>query len=244
MDNITGEIALITGASRGIGRGIALALARAGVHVAVNYRTREHEASDVVERAEAAGVRAMAVRADVSDRAQIHGMLASVGSLLGPVSILVNNAGIARVQKIEQITEADWDEIIRVNLKSCFLMSQAVLPYMRYRKWGRLIHISSVAAQLGGMVGPHYAASKAAIIGLSHSFAHLLVKEGITSNAIAPALIETDMVTSNLNARPDRVPVGRFGHVDETAEVAVMLARNGFITGQTISVNGGLYMTS
>jgi 3-oxoacyl-[acyl-carrier protein] reductase len=124
------------------------------------------------------------------------------------------------------------------------LVTQAVLPGMRSRRWGRLIHLSSVAAQLGGVVGPHYAASKAGIIGLSHAYANQLAKEGITSNAIAPALVETEMVTANLYASPDRIPIGRFGTVEETAEVAVMLARNGFITGQTINVNGGLYMSS
>ena len=110
-------------------------------------------------------------------------------------------------------------------------------------KWGRIINLSSVAAQLGGVVGPHYAASKAGIIGLTHSYAHLLAKEGITVNAIAPALVETEMVTSNPHASPDLIPVGRFGTVEETAAVAVMLAGNGYITGQTINVNGGWYMS-
>jgi 3-oxoacyl-[acyl-carrier protein] reductase len=113
---------------------------------------------------------------------------------------------------------------------------------MRATQWGRIINLSSVAAQTGGVVGPHYAASKAGIMGLTHSYAHLLAKEGITVNCIAPALIETEMVTSNPNAKPDLIPVGRFGTVEETADVAVMLARNGYITGQTINVNGGWYM--
>jgi 3-oxoacyl-[acyl-carrier protein] reductase len=133
--------------------------------------------------------------------------------------------------------------VIAVNLTSSFLVTQAVLPSMRARRWGRLIFISSAAAQVGGIVGPHYAASKAGMLGLMRSYANLLAKEGITSNAIAPALIETDMVRQNLNAKPDRIPVGRFGDVDENAEVAVMLARNGYTTGQTIHVNGGWYMT-
>jgi 3-oxoacyl-[acyl-carrier protein] reductase len=118
-----------------------------------------------------------------------------------------------------------------------------VLPGMRQRKWGRIINLSSVAAQLGGVIGPHYAASKAGAIGLTHAYAALLAKEGITANAIAPALIETEMVTSNPKARADLIPVGRFGTVEEAAEVVVMLASNGYITGQTISVNGGWYMT-
>jgi 3-oxoacyl-[acyl-carrier protein] reductase len=170
-------------------------------------------------------------------------MIERVAHELGPVEILVNNAGIARPQPLNEITERDWDELIDVNLKSCFLVTQAVLPAMRERRWGRIINLSSVAAQLGGVVGPHYAASKAGIIGLTHSYAHLLAKEGITANAISPALIETEMVTANINAKPDRIPIGRFGHVDETAEVAVLLARNGYMTGQTINVNGGWYMS-
>jgi 3-oxoacyl-[acyl-carrier protein] reductase len=129
------------------------------------------------------------------------------------------------------------------NLKSVFLVTQAVLPGMRSRRWGRMINLSSVAAQLGGVVGPHYAASKAGVLGLTHSYATLLAKEGITANAIAPALIATEMVANNPNARPDLIPLGRLGTVQEVAEVAVMLASNGYITGQTINVNGGWYMS-
>lgn len=124
-----------------------------------------------------------------------------------------------------------------------FLVTQAVLPGMRSRRWGRIINLSSVAAQLGGVVGPHYAASKAGVLGLTHSYATLLAKEGITANAIAPALIGTEMVTQNPNARPDLIPLGRLGTVEEVAGVAVMLASNGYITGQTINVNGGWYMS-
>ncbi len=162
---------------------------------------------------------------------------------MGSVSVLVNNAGISRRQSLDQITEHDWDEILTVNLKSMFLVTQAVLPGMRKQRWGRIINLSSVAAQLGGVIGPHYAASKAGCLGLTHSYAALLAKEGITVNAIAPALIETEMITSNPKARADVIPMGSFGKVEETAEVAVMLAHNGYITGQTINVNGGWYMS-
>jgi len=171
-------------------------------------------------------------------------MVGQIEQELGPISILVNNAGISRSQPLDQITERDWDEILTVNLKSMFLTCQAVLPGMRQRRWGRIINLSSVAAQLGGVVGPHYAASKAGCLGLTHSYAALLAKEGITVNAIAPALIETEMVTRNLKATPERIPMGRFGKIEEVAEVAVMLAGNGYITGQTINVNGGWYMSS
>jgi len=155
----------------------------------------------------------------------------------------VNNAGITRPQKLEDISERDWDEILAVNLKSCFLATQAVVPEMRLHRWGRIVNLSSVAAQLGGVVGPHYAASKAGILGLTHAYAALLSREGITVNAIAPALVETDMVRSNPRASAALIPAGRFGDVEEVADVVVMLAGNGYITGQTINVNGGWYMS-
>ena len=243
LDDLGGKVALVTGASRGIGRAIAIALAKVGVDVAVNYKTHADEAHRVCSEIESVGRRAVAVGADISVAADVSRLVETVEEQLGPVTILVNNAGVTRPQPIEEITEQDWDEILAVNLKSMFLVTQAVLPRMRATQWGRIINLSSVAAQTGGVVGPHYAASKAGILGLTHSYAHLLAKEGITVNAIAPALIETEMVTSNPNARPDLIPVGRFGAVEETADVAVMLARNGYITGQTINVNGGWYMS-
>jgi 3-oxoacyl-[acyl-carrier protein] reductase len=242
-DDLSEKVAVVTGASRGIGRAIAIALAKAGADVAVNYRTHADQANQVCSEIESAGRRAVAIRADVSMATDVSRLVETVEQQLGRIAILVNNAGVTRPQPLEEITEHDWDEILAINLKSMFLMTQAVLPMMRVARWGRIINLSSVAAQTGGVVGPHYAASKAGILGLTHSYAHLLAKEGITVNAIAPALIETEMVTSNPNARPDLIPVGRFGTVDETSDVAVMLARNGYITGQTINVNGGWYMT-
>lgn len=130
-----------------------------------------------------------------------------------------------------------------MNLKSAFMVTQAVLPGMRAQKWGRVINMSSVAAQTGGVIGPHYASSKAGMIGLTHSLANLLVKEGITVNAIAPALIATDMVTSNPRANPEIIPVGHFGDVEDVSSVVVLLAQNGYMTGQTINVNGGWYFS-
>jgi len=243
--DLTGKIALITGANRGIGRAIAVALGNAGADVAVNFRSDEDEtaAKAVCSQIDGSRRRSLAVKADVSVGKEVSNMVAAVQQQLGNISILVNNAGISKPQPIDQITEADWDLIHNVNLKSMFLVTQAVLPVMRKQRWGRIINLSSVAAQLGGIIGPHYAASKAGAIGLTHSYASLLAKEGITVNAIAPALIETDMITSNPKARPDITPVGRLGTVEEVAEIAVMLACNGYMTGQTISVNGGWYMT-
>jgi len=243
MQGLGGKIALVTGGSRGIGAAVALALAKAGADLAVNYRDRQYGAQRVCSYIRALGRRALAVQADVANSAAVREMLSRIESGLGSANILVNNAGIARPKKIEDITETDWDELVDVNLKSAFLVTQAVLPKMRSARWGRIINVSSVAAQIGGVVGPHYAASKAGMIGLTHSYAHLLAKEGITVNTVAPALIETEMVTSNLNAKPDLIPVGRFGDVDEVAQVVVMLATNRYITGQTINVNGGWYMS-
>lgn len=232
----------MTGASRGIGRAIALAFAREGADVAVNCRARTEEADAVCAEIQRMGRRAVRIRADVSAAAEVSSLVASVASKLGPISILVNNAAIARAQPIEEITEESWASAIANNLTSAFLVTQAVLPDMRKKKWGRIINVSSVAAQIGGVIGPHYAASKAGMLGLTHSYASLLAREGITVNAIAPALIETDMIAGNPLARPEAIPVGRLGGVDEVADVAVLLASNGYITGQTVNVNGGWYM--
>src|SRR5215467_13810665 len=232
MQALDDRVALVTGGSRGIGAAAALALAQAGANVAVNYRCRNEEAEKVCSAIRASGRHAISVPADVSKSAAVAEMIARVQTELGPVGILVNNAGIARPQPLDQIREADWDELLDVNLKSAFLVTQAVLPEMRRSRWGRIINLSSVAAQVGGVVGPHYAASKAGMHGLTHFYASRLAKEGITVNAIAPALIETDMVTANINATPERIPVGRFGTVEETASVALMLVQNPYITGQ------------
>jgi 3-oxoacyl-[acyl-carrier protein] reductase len=243
MDDLTGKVALVTGGSRGIGAAAAIALAKAGCDVAVNYRRRAEEAEAVCREIVRAGRRARAVCADVSGSSQVREMVAVVKRDLGVIGVLVNNAGIARVQKIEEITEGDWDEMVDVNLKSAFLVTQAVLADMRAERWGRVINVSSVAAQTGGVVGPHYAASKAGMLGLTRSLANLMVKEGITVNAIAPALIATEMVRSNPRANPEIIPVGHFGGVDDVSSVVVLLAQNGYMTGQTVNVNGGWYFS-
>ena len=243
MDNLNGRIALVTGSSRGIGRAIALALAEAGAEVVINYKSRSHEAQDLESRIRNQGRRCVSIQADVSIQSEVERLIKEAELRLGSIGILVNNAGISRQQPFEEITERDWDELIAVNLKSCFLVTQAVLPGMRVRRWGRIINLSSGAAQVGGVVGPHYAASKAGILGLTRFYAGRLVREGIRVNAIAPAMIETEMVTSDPHFQPALIPVGRFGSVVEVAEVAVMLARNDYMNGQTIHVNGGLFFT-
>jgi 3-oxoacyl-[acyl-carrier protein] reductase len=240
---LAGRVALVTGGNRGIGRAIADALARAGADVAISYRTRSGEAADVSAAIARLGQRCVAVQADVAERADVERMIRTVEQDLGGVDVLVNNAGITRPQPLEAITAGDWHDLIAANLTSAFLVTQRVVPGMRERRWGRLIYLSSVAAQLGGVVGPHYAASKAGLIGLAHAYAAILAADGITANAIAPALIATEMVANNPRARADLIPVGRFGSADEVASAALLLATNGYITGQTISVNGGWYMS-
>jgi len=243
MCSLNNRIALITGASRGIGKAIALALAAEGADIAVNYRKESAAAEAIAEEIRRLGRRCITVQADVSESADVEKLFTIVERELGPVDILVNNAGIASALRPEQVTEAIWHETIRVNLTSVFLVTQRALPNMRVKKWGRIINLSSVAAQYGGIVGPHYSASKAGILGLTRSYAFFGAKEGITVNAIAPALIETDMIASLPALTPDRLPVGKLGTVDEVARIAVWLAQSSFTTGQTINPNGGVYFT-
>ena len=241
---LSGRTALVTGGGRGIGKAIALALAHAGCDVAVNYLSREADAQGTAEEIRAVGRRALVVKGDVARSHDVHTLVATVEAGLGPVDILVNNAGRVAVQSIDQMSEASWNDILAVNLTSVFLMTQAVLPGMRARRWGRIINLTSVAGQAGSLLAVHYAAAKAGVIGATKSYARMLAKEGVTVNAIAPALIATEMVTSSPHVKPDMVPVGRFGQADECADVAVLLAGNAYVTGQTISVNGGMYLGS
>lgn len=241
---LQGRVALVTGASRGIGKAIALALAGAGCDVAVGYLSRESEARETADAVRALGRRAVVAPGDVAKSADVARIVAAAEEGLGSVDILVNNAGKANFESIEQMTEASWNEALALNLTSVFLMTQAVLPGMRARKWGRIVNMTSVAAQAGSTFAVHYSAAKAGVIAATKSYARLLAREGVTVNAIAPALIGTEMVANNPNVKPDMIPVGRFGRVEECADVAVLLAANGYITGQTIAVNGGMYLSS
>jgi 3-oxoacyl-[acyl-carrier protein] reductase len=244
MDDLTGKVALVTGGARGIGREIAIGLAGAGCDVAVGYRSNEAAALEVVAAVEALGRKAVALCYDVSDETQAVELVRSAEQALGSVGILINNAGIlSRRKPLEELTNGDWHETIQTNLTSAFYVTQAALTGMRSKRWGRIMMLSSIAAQTGGVIGPHYAASKAGMMGLAHSYANLLASEGITVNVIAPALVATDMIKGNTAIKPDLLPVGRFGEADEVASVAVMLAANGYITGQTVNVNGGWYMS-
>jgi 3-oxoacyl-[acyl-carrier protein] reductase len=240
MTDLTGRIALVTGASRGIGRAIAIALAQAGADVAVNYRERATEALEVVERIHALGRRAIAVPADVSRCDAVSEVFRATEHSLGLVDILINNAGIAIFHDIDALTEEDFDQTIAVNLKSAFLCIRAAIPHMRELGWGRIVNISSGAARGTGGIGPHYNASKAGMEGLARGYAARLVKHGITVNSVAPSLIATDMVQAGLAASLSRIPVGRFGTTEEVAQVVLMLIGNGYMTGQTVALSGGM----
>jgi 3-oxoacyl-[acyl-carrier protein] reductase len=237
--DLNGRIALVTGGSRGIGAAIALALAEAGAAVAVNYRQRADEAEAVVTVIKAKGGRAIAHPADVSQAAAVTKLVDHVASALGPIDILVNNAGMAVVRSVDELTEAEFDQTIAVNLKSAFLCTQAVLPAMRAKKWGRIVNISSGAARGAGAIGVHYNASKAGMEGLTRGYAARLVKEGITVNAVAPSLIETDMMKGRADLA-SRIPLGRLGKSDEVAQAVLMVLGNDYMTGQTIMLNGGM----
>ena len=239
MPDLKGRIALVTGGSRGIGAAIALALAEAGTAVAVNYRERAADADAVVADIRSKGGRAIAVAADVSQGAAVAKMVEHVASALGPIDVLVNNAGIAIVRGIDDLTEGDFDATIAVNLKSAFLCTTAVVPSMRAKKWGRIVNISSGAARGAGAIGPHYNASKAGMEGLTRGYAARLVKEGITVNAVAPSLIETDMMRGRAD-QAARIPLGRMGQPEEVAQAVLMLLGNDYMTGQTIALSGGM----
>ena len=239
MAVLKGRVALVTGGSRGIGRAIAISLAEAGAAVAVNYLAKAAEAKAVVDAIHSVGGRAVSVGADVSQAAAVKGMVADVERELGPIDILINNAGIAIGRSIDELTEEDFDLTIAVNLKSVFLCTQVVVPGMRCRRWGRIVNISSGAARCPGGVGPHYNASKAGLEGLTRGYAARLVKDGITVNAVAPSLIQTDMVRT-VASSASRIPLGRFGTPEECAQVVTMLVGNEYMTGQTVALSGGL----
>jgi len=245
LDN---RVALVTGASRGIGRAIALALAEQGARVAVNYVSRAADADAVVEAIRANGGTAVAVRADASARAEVDAMIATVAAQLGPVDILINNAGIALRRDIDELTEADFDRTIAVNLKSAFLCTQAVVPGMRERGWGRIVNISSVNGQRGQFGQTNYSTAKAGIHGFTMALAQEVAARGVTVNTVSPGYIGTDMVRA---VKPERlekivsaIPVKRLGEPEEIASIVGWLVSDeaAFATGADFSLNGGLHM--
>jgi 3-oxoacyl-[acyl-carrier protein] reductase len=241
LPNLTSRVALVTGGSRGIGRAIALALADAGASVAVNYRERADDARAVAAAIRAAGRRAIAVGADVSDSVAVTHMVNQIATELGDVDVLINNAGIALIRTVDELTDADFDRTITVNLKSAFLCTQAVLPHLRAQRWGRVVNISSGAARGAGGIGVHYNASKAGMEGLTRGYAARLVAEGITVNAVAPSLIDTDMMSARRDDYAKRIPLGRMGTPEEVAQAVLLVLGNPYMTGQTVQLNGGTH---
>jgi 3-oxoacyl-[acyl-carrier protein] reductase len=239
--NLEGRVALVTGAGRGIGRAIALTLAEAGADVAVNYREQFEPAEAAALEIRRLGRRAEVVQADVSLAADVARLVDASESRLGPIDILINNAGISEPCGIEELSEELFDRTMTVNLKSAFLCTQAVLPGMRVRGFGRIVNISSGAARGAGAVGVHYNASKAAMEGMTRGYAARVVQDGVTVNAVAPSLIATEMIEPHRLDHLPRIPVGRLGTADEIASVVLMVVGNAYITGQTLAANGGLH---
>ncbi len=237
--NLKDKVALVTGGSRGIGAAICVALAEAGAAVAVNYRERADAANALVADLNKAGHRAMAVAADVSRASDVKAMIDRITAALGAIDVLVNNAGIAIVRGVDDLTEDDFDRTITVNLKSAFLCTQAVIPSMRAKKWGRIVNVTSGAARGAGAIGPHYNASKAGMEGLTRGYAARLVKDGVTVNSVAPSLIDTDMMSGRTDLAA-RIPLGRLGHPEEVAQAVLMALGNAYMTGQTVVLNGGM----
>jgi 3-oxoacyl-[acyl-carrier protein] reductase len=239
--DLTCRVALVTGASRGIGRAIALALASAGVDVVVNCRERAQSAEETADAIRTKGRRALAIAADVSESRAVEGMVRAAEAELGPVDLLVNNAGLAIQRGLDDLTEEDFDRTLAVNLKGAFLCTRAVLPGMRARRWGRIVNISSGAARGAGVIGAHYNASKAGLEGLTRGYAARLATDGVTVNAVSPSLIETEMIGARRDEYAKKVPLGRLGFPEEVAQAVLMVVGNAYMTGQTVPVNGGLH---
>lgn len=238
-DVLRDRVALVTGASGGIGRAISLRLAEAGARLALHYASGGDRAEALLAEI---GNRGLVVGADLARPEAAGEVVDAVEEALGPVDVLVANAGMSRVQGLEDVTLEDWDLLIDVNLRAPFLLAQRVVPGMRERGFGRVLFTSSVAAYVGGVVGPHYAASKAGLLGLTHYLAGRLAGHGVTVNAIAPALIEeTEMLPGDPGELSKRIPVGRLGKPDEVADIALALLRNPYVTNESVLVDGGLY---
>src|SRR6266404_8801292 len=240
---LTGKVALVTGGSRGIGRFIAIACAKAGARVALTYNVNANLADEVVDAIRALGSKAVRIQASVEDRSSVRRAMSDAKSELGPVDILVNNAATAQEKPFHTITDADWNQMLAVNLSGPFICCQEVLPDMLKQNWGRIINISSIGGQWGGFNQVHYAASKAALISLTRSLARIYSGQGITTNAVAPGLVSTEMSAAEIDSAAGReklrnIPIGRIATGEEVANVVVFLASEAasYITGQTMNV--------
>lgn len=246
--NLTGKTALVTGASRGIGKAIALELARLGADVAVNFAGSEQKAKEVADEIQSMGRRSFIVQCDISDSDAVTAMVKETVEQFGRLDILVNNAGITRDNLLMRMKEQEWDDVIDTNLKGVFLCTKAVTRQMMKQRSGRIINISSVVGRIGNAGQANYTAAKAGVIGLTKASARELAPRGITVNAIAPGFIATDM-TDELPAEAKeqlltQIPLGALGETADIAASAAFLASDGakYITGQVLGVDGGMAM--
>ena len=246
--DLSNRVALVTGASRGIGRGIALELAASGARVIVNYRGQQQAADEVVAAIEAAGGSATAVQADVAQQADIERLIKTTQDTYGRLDILINNAGITRDNLLLRMKDDEWDDVLSTNLRSVYLLTKAALRPMMKARWGRIITITSVVGLTGNAGQANYAAAKAGLIGFTKSVAREMASRGITANAVAPGYIETD-ITKDLSDEIKatalaNIPLGRMGRPDDVAGAVVFLASDAaaYITGQTLAVDGGMTM--
>lgn len=248
MAQLEGRVAVVTGASRGIGRGIALELARRGAAVVVNYQASADAAAEVVRAITEAGGKAQAVQADVSNTEQAAALIKAATDAYGQIDILVNNAGTTRDNLIMLMKEEDWDVVINTNLKSAWNCSKAAVRTMMRKRYGRIINITSVSGIAGNGGQTNYSASKAGMIGLTKALAREVAARNITVNAVAPGFVGTDLTAnlpSDIRAQLDAaIPLGRWGTVEDVAYAVAFLASDeaGYITGQVLSVDGGLVM--
>jgi 3-oxoacyl-[acyl-carrier protein] reductase len=248
MKDLQGKVCLITGGSRGIGRAIALAMADAGADVAFTYLNNKEKAEEVCLAVREKGVRCKGYCGDAASAKETERVIKEVIAEFGPISILVNNAGITRDKSFAKMTKEMWDQVIHVNLDGLFNTTQAVLPSMVEAGWGRILNLSSIVAQMGNFGQANYAATKGAVISFTETLAREFARKNITVNAIAPGFIATDMTKDISEAALMQVkaqtPIGRLGRPEEIADAVVFLAspRAGYITGQTLGVNGGMHM--
>ena len=246
MPSLQGRRALVTGASQGIGRAVALRLAQEGAAVAINYHTSRAGAEDLVAAITSSGGTAVALAADVSDGEQAEALVQGTVEALGGLDILVNNAGITRDGLLMRMSEEDWDMVLDTNLKGAFLCTKAAVRHMVRQRWGRIVNMSSVVGVTGNAGQANYAAAKAGLIGLTKTVAREVGSRGITVNALAPGFITTQMVeglSDEVRARVvERITLGRLGSPEDVAGTVAFLAGEdaGYITGQVIGVDGGL----